>query len=69
MGFKTGDKVKSNWWNCEHGKTGVVSNNYKILGLHGAQLAKWKSHFTLVKWNLDGFESGELTSYLEKLND
>lgn len=69
MRFKVGDKVESSWWNCEHGKRGVVSGNFQVTRLHGEQLKYWKRNFTLVKWDLDGFESGELTRYLSKVDE
>lgn len=63
--FKVGDKVISTWIENPN-RHGIVSDNYKVLGLSSVGIKEWKRKFVLVTWNDTGETSGELKKYLFK---
>lgn len=64
--FKVGDRVVSLWIDTIN-QTGVISDDYKVLGLRKSDIAIWKKMFVLVKWDHNGSTSGELKRYISKI--
>jgi hypothetical protein len=62
--FNVGDKVISTWIENPN-RRGIVSDDYKVLGLSSDGIKEWKKNFVLVQWS-NGEISGELKKYLFK---